>query len=46
VKGGWAAIFHTNLPLIQEWAAKHGDAPDGNWIFPGQVLKIPGAQRT
>lgn len=45
VQGGWSAIFHANLPLIQEWAARHGDAPDGNWIFPGQVLNIPGARK-
>lgn len=43
VQGGWAAIFHANLPMIEEWARKHGDTPDGHWIFPGQVLKIPGA---
>lgn len=45
VQGGWPAIFHANLPLIEEWARKHGDTPDGHWIFPGQVLTIPGAQK-
>ena len=45
VKGGWPALFHANLPLIEEWARKHGDAADGHWIFPGQVLTIPGAQK-
>jgi cell wall-associated NlpC family hydrolase len=44
VQGGWPAIFHANLPLIERWAKDHGDAPDGNWIFPGQVLTIPGAR--
>lgn len=41
VKDGWAAIFHANLPMIEEWARKHGDTPDGHWIFPGQTLVIP-----
>lgn len=45
VSGGWPAIFHENLPMIEEWARRHGDAPDGNWIFPGQVLRIPGARK-
>jgi len=45
VKGGWPALFHANLPLIEEWARQHGDAADGHWIFPGQVLTIPDAQK-
>jgi cell wall-associated NlpC family hydrolase len=46
VKGGWAAIFHANLPMIEEWARQHGDSADGHWIFPGQVLRIPDPQKT
>lgn len=41
VPGGWPTLFHANLPLITEWAEKHGDEADGHWIFPGQVLNIP-----
>jgi nucleoid-associated protein YgaU len=45
VKGGWASIFHANLDRIQQYAHAHGDAGDGNWIFPGEVITIPGAQK-
>lgn len=46
VKGGWAAIFEANLPVIEEWARQHHDSADGHWIFPGQVLRIPDPQKT
>lgn len=44
VEGGWPAIFQANLPLIEEWADRHGADGNGHWIYPGQVLKIPGAR--
>jgi cell wall-associated NlpC family hydrolase len=46
VKGGWPSIFQANLPVIERYAREHGDAADGNWIFPGQILVIPDAQKT
>jgi hypothetical protein len=45
VKGGWPAIFHANLPLIEKYAEEHGSEADGNWIYPGQVINIPGVKR-
>jgi cell wall-associated NlpC family hydrolase len=45
VKGGWNAIFHANLDKIQKYADQHGAAADGNWIYPGEVITIPGAQK-
>jgi cell wall-associated NlpC family hydrolase len=45
VEGGWPAIFHANLPLIEEWAREHGAEADGNWIYPTQVLTIPGPKK-
>lgn len=41
VKGGWPAIFHANLAVIERYAEEHGAAADGNWIYPGQVINIP-----
>jgi cell wall-associated NlpC family hydrolase len=35
VQGGWPAIFQANLDKIH----------DAHWIFPGQVLTIPGARK-
>jgi cell wall-associated NlpC family hydrolase len=36
VQGGWPAIFNANLEKIK----------DAHWIFPGQVITIPGATLT
>lgn len=41
VKGGWPAIFHANLDVIERYAKEHGAEADGNWIYPGQVISIP-----
>jgi cell wall-associated NlpC family hydrolase len=46
VKGGWPAIFQANLDVIERYAEEHGAAADGNWIYPGQVIRIAGAQKT
>jgi resuscitation-promoting factor RpfA len=46
VHGGWASIFHANLDKIQRYAHEHGAAGDGNWVYPGEVIIIPGAQMT
>lgn len=46
VKDGWPSIFQANLGTIEKYAKEHGDAADGNWIFPGQILVIPDAQKT
>jgi len=35
VQGGWPEIFAANLDRIQ----------DAHWIFPGQVINIPGARK-
>lgn len=34
VKGGWPSIFHANVDRIH----------DAHWIYPGQVIIIPGAR--
>jgi len=35
VQGGWPAIFQANMDIIH----------DAHWIYPGQVVKIPGARK-
>lgn len=45
VKDGWPAIFRANIDVIEQYAEEHGAAADGNWIYPGQVIKIPGARK-
>ncbi len=46
VPGGWPAIFRANIDVIERYAKEHGAAADGNWIYPGQVIRIPDAQKT
>jgi len=46
VKGGWPAIFEANLDVIEQYARDHDATADGRWIYPGQVIRIPGVQKT
>jgi len=45
VQGGWPAIFQANVDGIDRYAREHDDPADGNWIFPGQVIRIPDARK-
>ncbi len=45
VQGGWPAIFQANVDGIERYAREHDDPADGNWIFPGQVIRIPDARK-
>ena len=40
----WTAIYDVNTEVIEEEAKKHGKASSdhGHWIWPGEVLTIPG----
>lgn len=40
----WTAIYDANAEVIEEEAKKHGKASSdhGHWIWPGEVLTIPG----
>lgn len=40
----WTKIYDANAGIIEEEAKKHGkaDSDHGHWIWPGEVLTIPG----
>lgn len=40
----WTRIYDANAAVIEEWARKYGRAGSdhGHWIYPGEVLTIPG----
>ncbi|MDE7299800.1 MAG: LysM peptidoglycan-binding domain-containing protein [Lachnospiraceae bacterium] len=40
----WTQIYSTNAGTIEAWAKKHGKAGSdhGHWIWPGEVLTMPG----
>ena len=40
----WTAIYDANTEVIEEEAKKHGktSSDHGHWIWPGEVLTIPG----
>ena len=45
VKGGWPAIFAANIDIIERYSREHGSSADGHWIYPSQVIRIPGPQK-
>lgn len=45
VSGGWRAIYNLNKARIDSVAEDHNKPGGGHWIFPGEVLKIPGSSR-
>lgn len=42
--GKWTQIYNANIDTIEAWAKKRGKASSdhGHWIWPGEVLTIPG----
>ena len=40
----WPQIYQANTDTIEAWAKKHGkiSSDHGHWIWPGEVLTIPG----
>lgn len=41
----WTRIYDANAGTIEHWADMRGmgSSDHGHWIFPGEVLKVPGA---